>query len=386
MSTFGRLVDKIIESERAVHLRQQIMSELQDSYYHISKEYVWAELKEEADLDMTDADDSTGLWLPANMASVKPVVWDLSNSDNPIRYYYVDEELKERSAPEYLYRFYFSDTLKEPGWSGRDLTLTERAASFSVGVSPIANTITVTDAGSGSLTLTIGESTNLFTSGDTVIVTGTTDYNASYTATAADSTTITVTGTYVSDQTGYARTTSTLVGEYARFATEPGFYRITSEDAAYKVFGISPAYLGPSIDGNQGDATSSYSIRPAGTKKLAVLDSDGDFDDDADLTVYFSQYPPPLYEGNQVILLPSDEPLRLRALSVLAGSITARDSYARQYDEALGKMKSMSPDFGKIGHPKDIHHEDMFSNMDLYVNRETATTRTTYSKFLQDNT
>jgi len=235
------------------------------------------------------------------------VSFDYSDEDQPVEYLPRDEPSRNQ-AHDLNFAWFFTETLKVPRWDGWD--------------------VSVTNNGEGTATVALG--------------------------TAPASPTFT-----------------TLVGEYIKIGMEPGYYKITAENATFDSLTISPKYYGPSIDGNQGDSKSHWSIRPAKTRKVTVYDNDLDFDDDAETTMYYSEFPPPLYNEHQEILLPTTELLIEASLSVLAGSQSSRREHQSNFEELLAEAIRLNPSPLTPRVPKGIHGKafDMTST-EMYSDRD----------------
>lgn len=129
---------------------------------------------------------------------------------------------------------------------------------------------------------------------------------------------------------------ASYIGEYIRFGKEPGIYKITAENT------FTPRYYGPHLDRVTGH------IRPAGTRKIACVNDEGDRVAGA-MDIYYWSYPAPLYDESQDIMLPASRPLELQTLIRMLGTKDRRESaadrYRDEYKEALDQMKAMNPRF-----------------------------------------
>ena len=151
--------------------------------------------------------------------------------------------------------------------------------------------------------------------------------------------------------------TSAADDEYFQIEDWPGFMKIT--DAANKAF--TPAYWGPKISGK------TAVVRPPGTKRLMVVDRNGDVDSGA-IQVYYWAYPEPIWQDWQDHVLPSDEPLFLSCLIEMLAPNRQRRREVDRYqllldnargDGALPEMIAGNPKFitpyiphGKTGRPQ----------------------------------
>ena len=282
---FFDVLEAIYSAENLRHKEDWVKRTVQNDYYEICEAALWIDLSDHTEYDFSDAEDSTGLWLPSNIACPKLIVRDESDEDNPI-IYFPRSERRRNEEDDTAYTWYFTETLREPRWSGLDLTVNKGSNTFTLAVAPSSPSFT------------------------------------------------------------------TLVGEYVKFATQPGIYKILTENAEHTSFTFSPTYQGPSIAAGPADSSTAWAIRPAKTRKLTV-EVDGAFDSDAVLDVYYSVYPPPLYFDDQEILLPGAQPLIDLALSHLAGGAQARSQWATAYESDLAKMKENNPDFSTSNAPRD---------------------------------
>ena len=116
--------------------------------------------------------------------------------------------------------------------------------------------------------------------------------------------------------------TADHTGEYIRFADEPGHYLLTEQ---YK---FTPAYRGPKQDNK------ACVIRPRETKKLVLVNPDGDLEG-ATVMVYFWKYPTPLYDDSQMPLLPDTRALQLMAWIDLIGADQKRGKESQRYQDQL---------------------------------------------------
>jgi hypothetical protein len=164
-------------------------------------------------------------------------------------------------------------------------------------------------------------------------------------------------------------TYTTLVGEFIRLASLPGFYEITAENAGFTSFTITPAFKAPSIVASALDASTAWKIRPAKTRKLSVY-VDGEFDDDAVIQVYYAAYPPPLYTDDQDLMIESFDLIYEKVMSIISGSQSARDGHILKYNTRLAEEKVKIPDYTENDVPRDQHNQLFkFSNASLYTER-----------------
>lgn len=129
--------------------------------------------------------------------------------------------------------------------------------------------------------------------------------------------------------------------EYLRIDGQLGYYKLTDDDLTQPTF--EPTYRGETVSGV------GYKIRPDGTRKLAIIDEDGEADD-KEVTVFYYAYPPTLDQADQIIRLPNHRPLELLTLIRIIGTYNKRelsaDRYRAEFESDLGKMFSKNPAFG----------------------------------------
>lgn len=144
---------------------------------------------------------------------------------------------------------------------------------------------------------------------------------------------------------------ASYIGEYIRFGKEPGVYKITAENT------FTPRYYGPRI------GTATGHVRPAGTRKIACVDDNGDRVSGA-MDIYYWAYPVPLYDESQDIILPASRPLELQTLIRMLGTKDRRESaadrYRDEYKDALISMKAMNPRFTQPKEPVNRTGAAMF--------------------------
>ena len=125
--------------------------------------------------------------------------------------------------------------------------------------------------------------------------------------------------------------TADHTGEYVRFSSEPGLYEITKSSATFKTMTITPSYKGGKIS-NKGCI-----VRPEDTKKICIIDPDGDLTADT-VTIYYWAYPEPLYRDFQVPMLPGSRPLELMTIIAMIGLMDKKESVADKYREELNGL------------------------------------------------
>ena len=144
---------------------------------------------------------------------------------------------------------------------------------------------------------------------------------------------------------------ASYIGEYVRFGSEPGIYKITAENA------FTPRYYGKSIFGKKA------MIRPSGTRRMMLTDENDDYVSGTVMMYYWS-YPSPLYMDNQDILLPASRALELATFIRMLGSKDRRESdadrYRAEYREALDALIAMNPRFSRPMPPTNMQGDKMF--------------------------
>lgn len=115
--------------------------------------------------------------------------------------------------------------------------------------------------------------------------------------------------------------TATITGEYISFGKTLGCYLLDS------VSTIATTYFGPSLNAEW------FQIRPEGTKKLQLLDYNGDALA-ASVYIAYWEYPSALFEDHQTIMLPTTEALFYKTLMRL-----------NQFKRNEGKAKNLQNDY-----------------------------------------
>lgn len=133
---------------------------------------------------------------------------------------------------------------------------------------------------------------------------------------------------------------TTYTGEFIELTGAYGIYEISS--LSDSTITLSETYYGPTIEGASGDERTGYSIRPAGTKVVALLDADQSADD-TDAYIWYSALPPPLYRDDDPVFLPSRELVVYKVMSSMADSVNERREFANRYENELTKRKAENP-------------------------------------------
>ena len=141
------------------------------------------------------------------------------------------------------------------------------------------------------------------------------------------------------------------IGEYVRFGSNPGIYKITAENT------FTPRFYGETIFG--GLAT----IRPTGTRRMMLTDENDDYVSGT-VMLYYWAYPSPLYMDDQDILLPASRALELATFIRMLGPKDRRESdadrYRAEYREALDAMIAMNPRFTRPMPPTNMQGDKAF--------------------------
>ena len=116
--------------------------------------------------------------------------------------------------------------------------------------------------------------------------------------------------------------------DFVKFGSESGFYKISAFTAASHTSDFTPTYYGTSMQDGY------WQIRPAGTKKLGIMDP-AEEDDDATVTVHYWKYPPQLYRPEDIVMLPNPRVLYLLAAIRFIGNVMKREYKANAFREEL---------------------------------------------------
>lgn len=146
--------------------------------------------------------------------------------------------------------------------------------------------------------------------------------------------------------TDFATTTAisaAYVGEYIRLASQPYAYKLTSATA------LTPAYRGPAL------VKKPYEVRPGNCRRILIYDEDGNLFGDT-VTIHYWVYPEPLYQEDQIVMLPGTRPLELLTIIEILGLIDKAkvEPYRAEYEIALNDMISSNPSFPKPLMPRGI--------------------------------
>ncbi len=152
--------------------------------------------------------------------------------------------------------------------------------------------------------------------------------------------------------TGGTGITEDMVGEYIRFDGQSGVHKLTSTTT------IEDAYYGDDLSG---DGT--FEVRPIGTQKIKLVAPQGETDETA-ATIYFWKLPAQLYDGSQLIMLPTSALLELASSIKLYGigrEFDAQDRVKKdlygskgRYEGELQRAKAQNPEFTMPIKPRTV--------------------------------
>ena len=122
-----------------------------------------------------------------------------------------------------------------------------------------------------------------------------------------------------------------FTGFYARFASELGYYLMTTANS------FSPVYRGEAIDA--GD----FRIRPKETLKIATIDSNEEILLDNEVDIYYWQAPQPLYRASDEIVIPNAKLLEVMLLRDLPEAKAYRPVSEGEIEKLTQKTLAMNP-------------------------------------------
>jgi hypothetical protein len=129
-------------------------------------------------------------------------------------------------------------------------------------------------------------------------------------------------------------------GYQVKFIGWPGFYTIGTVTP-----GVSFVFT-PSFKGGQAITDGRYEVRPKGTKKIVLVDDEGAVHADT-AKVFYWQYPEPLFDDAQSILLPNVRALENFVKADCIGSVEKRkteaDGYLNEAKESLSALTMLAP-------------------------------------------
>ena len=124
-------------------------------------------------------------------------------------------------------------------------------------------------------------------------------------------------------------------GEYVRFGTDLGFYKLTAE----KTF--SPTYRGS----NLGEVD--IRIRPCETENILTIDFSDTIMTENKVDVYYWKAPLPLHRDSDPILLPGGKILEIMLLRELPEAKSYRPVSDSEIDKTLASTLDMNPEFSQ---------------------------------------
>jgi len=129
MQPIGNIWERIYNDAKLGHKKEFVKRVVRSVYYEIcmAPEVSWVNLRDEVELDFSNAEDATGLWLPSDVIGIDSV-WDITND---IEYLGRDED-KVKEPRDSNYMWYFSEIARDNGWYGTDCTISHGGTSFSI--------------------------------------------------------------------------------------------------------------------------------------------------------------------------------------------------------------------------------------------------------------
>jgi hypothetical protein len=135
------------------------------------------------------------------------------------------------------------------------------------------------------------------------------------------------------------------IGQYIAFGKQLGCYYVEAENT------LELTYFGPSLNNEF------FQIRPVGTKKLKLLDYNGD-DVAGTVNIAYWEYPSPLYADHEIIQLPTTEALFYKTLIRL-----------NQFKRNEGKAKNLQNDYA-IAYSEMLARNPTYEAFDLPAFRD----------------
>jgi len=139
------------------------------------------------------------------------------------------------------------------------------------------------------------------------------------------------------------------IGEYVRFGLEVGCYELAT------VSTIAQRFMGEVVDGEYSQ------VRPEGTRKISCIDDDGD-QISSSVTMYYWQYPVPLFDLSQTIMLPNTRAMELAVEARVTGELDHRTEDAKDlrymYPKAYEEMVASNPKFISPEVPQNRYGDD----------------------------
>ena len=150
-------------------------------------------------------------------------------------------------------------------------------------------------------------------------------------------------------------------GEYVRFASEPGLYKLSSDTTP---FTFTPAYRGPDL------LNEVFAVRPwETTNRMVILDRDGDLLYDRSVDVYSWRLPTPLYRREDTIMLPSVEVLKLRVLRSMPEAKAKYPVSKSALTDALKKLTRLNQKFSRVIAPSGKNFLPMSAGVKPFKSR-----------------
>jgi len=181
---------------------------------------------------------------------------------------------------------------------------------------------------------------------------------------------------------------SDWAGEFIRLDREPFYYEIASAQAGNGAaeLALVSSYRGPKYE----DAP--FQIRPPGSKKIKVVDHNEDVVTSRTVTLHGWVMPEGLYDADDIMLLPSSEPLWLmtvvKTLEIIGRKERAASGFrtrlygqaGRESDGAMHMMIASNPEYSRPSYPRDVHNK-LFANTDSMYMRSGSMSNTLLERF-----
>jgi len=159
----------------------------------------------------------------------------------------------------------------------------------------------------------------------------------------------------------FSTETASYVGDYVKFGSEPGYYKLGTATA------FTPTYRGPEIiDGD-------LKVRPEETLRMILLDRHENELADRDIDLHYWRAPIPLYRDSDMCILPTglslEKAVLIDAMGVLMRRQIAADRYRTEFKEALAEEIKMNPAFPRVSRPRDQHNSIFDLSQQYFANR-----------------
>lgn len=152
--------------------------------------------------------------------------------------------------------------------------------------------------------------------------------------------------------TGGTGITDAMVGEYIRFSGQSGVHKLTSTTT------IATPYYGDNLS-----ETGTFEVRPVGTQKIKLV-APGGIIDETPATIYYWKLPAQLYDGTQLMMLPSSALLELGTSVKLYGINREFDAQDRVKKDLYGSEGRYE---GEIDRCKARNHEFVMPTKPLTI-------------------